>query len=219
MTKLGFIDTETTGLDLYMHDIWEVGLIVRDEDGNDAEYLWQLPANIAMADPFALNIGKFWERRWATKIQVLDGKEEHRYELSMRGVPDLTESYVIDPEDMPTWCAMFMELTKDLHLVGAVPDFDAYRLDALMRQHGYRGFWHYHLIDIEALMVGWLARDCGTIPGLPWKSHNLSRAVGVDPEEFAEHTALGDARWARAVYDRCTAPCPEPTDDPEPTDA
>ncbi|MBP5930166.1 hypothetical protein F3K39_19045 [Streptomyces sp. LBUM 1479] len=37
---------------------------------------------------------------------------------------------------------------------------------------------------------------------LPWRAHILSRAVGVEPPaEDAAHTGLGDARWARDVYD------------------
>lgn len=35
----------------------------------------------------------------------------------------------------------------------------------------------------------------------PWKSDALSRAVGVDPEQFDRHTALGDAYWAKAIYE------------------
>lgn len=31
-----------------------------------------------------------------------------------------------------------------------------------------------------------------------------NRAVGVDPDDFDRHTALGDARWARAIYDAIT---------------
>lgn len=27
------------------------------------------------------------------------------------------------------------------------------------------------------------------------------RAVGVDPDRFEKHTAIGDARWAKACYE------------------
>ena len=35
----------------------------------------------------------------------------------------------------------------------------------------------------------------------PWDSDALSRAVGVNPDDFDRHTALGDARWAKAMYE------------------
>ncbi|HTE66667.1 MAG TPA: hypothetical protein VK736_10485, partial [Candidatus Binatia bacterium] len=73
--------------------------------------------------------------------------------------------------------------------------------------------WHYHLIDVEALAVGWLSglrsettlatgAYAGFVPSLPWDSDDLSRACGVEPASEAErHTALGDARWAMRLYD------------------
>lgn len=40
------------------------------------------------------------------------------------------------------------------------------------------------------------------MPDLPWDSDNLSRMVGVDPDRFDRHTAMGDALWTQAIYDR-----------------
>lgn len=39
----------------------------------------------------------------------------------------------------------------------------------------------------------------GALP--PWNSNDMSRAVGVEPDDFDRHTALGDARWAKAIYE------------------
>ena len=36
---------------------------------------------------------------------------------------------------------------------------------------------------------------------LPWKSDDLSAALGVTVSDEDRHTALGDAKWARAIYD------------------
>ncbi|WP_267595513.1 hypothetical protein [Carbonactinospora thermoautotrophica] len=41
MTRLVFIDVETTGLEPDRHGVWEIGAIVRTEDG-DHEYLWEV---------------------------------------------------------------------------------------------------------------------------------------------------------------------------------
>jgi hypothetical protein len=66
--SLAFIDTETTGLDPDRHEIWEIALIVDDQ-----EYQWFLPVDLGKADPIALNIGRFHERYRSTTI-VPSGK-------------------------------------------------------------------------------------------------------------------------------------------------
>ena len=109
-------------------------------------------------------------------------------------------------------------LTRGAHLVGAVPNFDAEVLGNRMRAHGICPSWHYHLIDIEALAAGWLHRHAAVLENReatieeatalreiarpPWKSDDLTRALGVKPAtEEERHTALGDARWAMRAYD------------------
>jgi hypothetical protein len=106
------------------------------------------------------------------------------------------------------------KLTRGAHLVGAVPNFDAEVLSARMRANGICPSWHYHLIDIEALAVGYLnglhargrggradAVANGDVPVPPWKSDDLAAALGVTVSDEDRHTALGDARWAMHVYD------------------
>jgi hypothetical protein len=111
-------------------------------------------------------------------------------------------------ESIEDWAQEFAELTDGAHLVGAVISFDEERLRRLLRRHHACPTWHYHLIDVENLAVGWIAatgqRTC-TSPhpeiDPPWNSDVLSSAVGVDVDQFDRHTALGDARWAKAIYD------------------
>ena len=86
-------------------------------------------------------------------------------------------------------------LTAGKHLVGAVPSFDAAFLSAFLIASGQREAWHYHLIDVETLIAGRLRLEP------PFDSDALSRAVGVEPTDFARHTALGDARWAKTLYE------------------
>lgn len=90
--------------------------------------------------------------------------------------------------------------TAGKHLVAAVPSFDAAFLAALLRSQGQCEAWHYHLIDVETLIAGKL----GLRP--PLDSEKLSRAIGVEPDLFDRHTALGDARWARAMYEAVYQP-------------
>lgn len=214
MADLCFIDTETTGLDPDRHQIWEVGLITPD----GAEHLWQFPVDEMAADPIALNIGRYWERRWSddNDVNPIDAIYEAHTPKSRRSrFP--AEGRAIKPG--PSWCRHFRDLTAGCHLAGAVVSFDEERLRRLLHGHGVLHRWHYHLIDVEALAAGFLAGQFGACQEFgnpatdgptveeartavpPWKSDDLSRAVGVDPDDFDRHTALGDARWARAIYD------------------
>lgn len=174
---LAFVDTETTGLDPERHEIWEVGLILRQPDLAETVYEWQLPVDVGRADPIALNIGHFYER------YTLDN--EH---------PDLWKPTVRE-ELLRSFAAEFARLTAGAHLVGAVVSFDAQRLDRLLRRYGACPTWHYHLVDVEALAAGRLRRPP------PWKSDDLSDLVGVATDAYAKHEALGDAYWARDLYD------------------
>lgn len=183
LTDLCFIDTETTGLDPDVHEIWEVGAIVDDE-----EHHWFLPVDLGRADAMALKIGHFHER-WQSS--------------------ELGRSFMNAATPLDVFARDFAALTRGRHLVGAVPSFDDERLRKLLRANGACPEWHYHLIDVETLAVGYL---WGQVQGdvipdpvirkLPWDSEALSKAVGVmPPNESERHTALSDARWAKRIYE------------------
>ena len=201
MTRPVFIDTETTGLDPDRHAIWEVALIT--PDGN--EHVWQFPVDEVSADPFALDIGRYWDRRWPVGIQEVSHLDAiyqaHSPKSRRRNFPD--QGRAIKPGR--DWCEHFRDLTAGLHLAGAVVSFDEERLRRLLHQHGILHRWHYHLIDVEALAVGYLMREPvragfdGSM--LPWKSDELSAELDVTVSEEDRHTALGDAKWAMRVYD------------------
>lgn len=183
--RLAFVDTETTGLDPDVHEIWEVGLIVREVDGSEHEHRWFLPVDLGRADPQSLEIGHFYER--------------HNAEAA--------------PGDLHGWppaafARDFAKQTRGAHLVGAVVSFDEERLRRLLRANGACPAWHYHLIDVEVLVVGYLQSRAalqwgeGSEWGPPWGSEELSQAIGVPiPSKEERHTALGDARWAKRLYD------------------
>lgn len=176
--NVAFVDVETLGLDPLRHAIWEVAIIIDDE-----EHLFQInlsKAEIAAGDPIGMEIGRFNER----------------YRAAIRRLSPFSAAYHIE------------YLLNDRHIVGAVPSFDEQRL-ALLCDRMLRGGlppvgkrpWHYHLIDVEALAVGYLA-ERGVTTTLPWKSHELSEACGVVVPKEDEHTALGDARWAKRLYEQ-----------------
>jgi len=92
-------------------------------------------------------------------------------------------------EDAAAW---FSTIAAGRHIVGMVPSFDEERL---RRMPGALPSWHYHLIDVEAVLVGFLHAQQADVP-LPWSSEDLSHAVGIDPAAFDRHTAAGDVRWS-----------------------
>jgi DNA polymerase III epsilon subunit-like protein len=206
MTRICFIDTETTSLRPDRR-AWEIGLIVRDPGKPDAEHRWFVDADdldLGNADVMSLKVGRFYERHPHARLD--------------------REAEFGDCEAEADALHQVEALTRGAHLVGAVPNFDAEVLGARMRAHGICPSWHYHLIDIEALAAGWLHRHAAVLENReatadeavrlrelaspPWKSDELTAALGVKVAEDERHTALGDAKWARAVYDAVTGRTP-----------
>lgn len=99
----------------------------------------------------------------------------------------------------------FLEPDEETTLfwVGSAPDFDATRVQILLEKLPWPPAprWNHQLIGIVPLMLGHLRAQLGELPPQPWKSEQLSRLVGVDPDAFARHTAMGDVEWTMAVWD------------------
>lgn len=193
---IAFADTETTGLDPFLHDPWEIAVILR-VDGQDDEHVFRIEPDLTNADPAALQFNRYHERTSA---------------------PD----WVWD--DRETAARRLYELLDGAVLVGSNVSFDAEMLTHLLgRYHAQPRPWHYRTVDIVTLATGslygraaeWTRKDCdarwfskvdGAV-GWPWHTHDVSRLVEVEPPpEYVRHTALGDTRWARDVYDAVTVP-------------
>lgn len=198
-----FLDTETLGL----HPdapVWEFAAIRRRPDGSEEDFHCYIDH-----DEFVPGNGQ-----------------------TVRWIDDLPDSFADDYRERfspakalnePTAAALIYAATRGATIVGAVPSFDTERLSQLLRRNGIEPPWHYHLMDVENLVLGYLhgvaarvideARMRGDEPdpaltqrnlGFPLKSDDLSRAVGVDPDEYARHSAMGDVAWARAQWDAVT---------------
>jgi hypothetical protein len=199
--SLAFLDTETVTLEPGPDVVWEIGVITRDAGRPDAEWRYQLRPNMAKANPESLEVCRFAER----------------YELADKRAQALAWSPLNGNEPAKLTHAgaalTVHALLRGRHIVGAVTNFDTERLSLWMRKAfagvpDYRDPWHYHLVDVENLAVGFLAGQVqahtGTAEGLqpPWSSDDLGKMCGVEPDEDEKHTALGDARWARDLYDK-----------------
>ena len=193
---LVFVDTETTGLDPFMHDAWEYALIVR-RDGQDIEHVFQIEPDLGNADPKALEINRYHQRTSAADW---------------------------------TWADPHLAATRMYHLlngtvlVGSNPSFDADMIRNLFaRYYDVAKPWHYRTLDIATFAAGHLYgqaermthQTCDPVHyskvdaalGWPWSSYRASELVGVPrPSGAVAHTALGDARWARDVWDAVTRP-------------
>ena len=189
-----FLDTETDGVQPN-RKVWEVGMISRAGDA-ERETSFMVDIDLSTADLFGLRIGRFYDRhplgRWLSGL----------------------DTEYPEPDDGGSFVSVFeaarrvARATHGAHIVGAVPNFDTEVLAALIRKCGLVPSWHYHLVDIEAMVVGYLhgVGKGGEIK-LPWDSDEISRLVGVEnsPED-EKHTAPGDVRWCRRLYNAVTAP-------------
>jgi DNA polymerase III epsilon subunit-like protein len=201
MSAICFVDTETTSL---RHDrrAWEIGIITRRPGQDDVEHTWFIDArdlDLGNADPFSLSIGKFYQRHPQYRPKYRPASDDHQG--CLKGEAEALREVEA--------------LTRGAHLVGAVVNFDADVLSARMRAHGICPSWHYHLCCVENLAVGYLSgspahgassagskrQEVRDLISPPWKSDDLSAALGITVSEDERHTALGDARWAMRIWD------------------
>jgi DNA polymerase III epsilon subunit-like protein len=184
MTPLLFLDTETTGLGRD-DEVWEIAAVLRDDNG---------------------------ERTFHAFIDHDEGKAAALPEpFRANYLARYNERVAITPRDA---VAVLSEMCAGRpQVVGAVPSFDTVRLERMALRFGVKLGWHYHLIDVENVVLGYLLAErpkALTIDRLsmindaltrPWKSDKLSRALGVNPDDYPRHTAMGDVRWVMAQWD------------------
>lgn len=184
---LCFLDIETDSL-RPDRKAWEVALVRREVNGAETAEHFFLSIDLSTSDPAALRIGKFYDRH------PLGRRLSHPLGVKTQQVRPITSA-----------APLIARMTHGAHIVGAVPQFDAEVLERLLRENGLTPAWHYHLVDVENLAVGWLAGR-GEPLQPPWSSDAITAALGLDPiPEHERHTALGDARWAMRIYDTVLA--------------
>lgn len=208
--RLIFLDTETTGLQPHHHELWEIGLIERrtithaDQPTQvvDTEHVFTLKPDLTKADPAALRISRFYERT----------ADLAPPSFGLTSGTTTTINVVIgdaSPTPRRTWsnalatAEQVARLLDGAHLIGVNPTFDAAFLQRWLFKHGHAGTWNYHLVDVRALALGWLA-GYGDPQDIDISTDGLVHAMGLDPLP-GRHTAIGDARLTRMLYDAATA--------------
>lgn len=183
MDPVVFLDTETTGRDR-LRRAWEIAMIRRDDLGEREVTIFVDIADLALyqADPKALAIGRFDDRHPQRRGKL--GRDQHL----MTGADA---------------AGVVQEWTAGARVFGVVPSFDTGCLDSLMERHGRSPKWHFQPWDIAVLATGYLI---GRQQPVERSAEETSRACGVNvPSSDERHTALGDARWVRRLYDRIFA--------------
>jgi hypothetical protein len=197
MSDIVFLDIETTSLSADTGEVWEFAGIRRDEHGSDKGRLWcQIDASLSTADPVSLKIGKYYERFgqngiWCSEDFMMDNgfvADDFYPEQGERVLPALA-------------ARLIAKFTRDAHIVGNVISFDAERLERLLRKYGHCPGWHYHIIDIEPMIVGHALAN-GHRFLRPYDSTDLTHWLGIaEPTEEERHPALGDAAWVMRQWD------------------
>jgi hypothetical protein len=186
------LDTETTGLSLD-DDIWEFAAIRLDRDGREQERVaFQIEHSLSKASKLPEAFREQHDRRYDSALAL---------------------SRTVAADEIYRVLQRELDGTR-VHVVGAVPNFDTERISRFLAWAGYTNVepWHYHLIDVENLAVGWLfghgkaAEEYSNFDpddgiALPWASHAISDALGIRGD-WEEHTAMGDVEWAYAIFKR-----------------
>lgn len=181
MTKIAFLDTETTGLSPRYNEIMEVAYITRelkDPDKGDVcgfvpdqETHFSLYFDPQRADMKALEVNRYYARQRELEAIRLD--QWHAVEKMVRDL-------------------------RGVVIVGNNPQFDLRFIERFLINHGVSNPtpWNYHPVDLKALVMGHAPGS----PQPPWRTGDVAEVVGV-PIPNGYHSALVDARWNRDVYD------------------
>lgn len=188
--QVAFVDTETAGLHPDKHPIWQLAVIVDGE-----EYVWHQQMFGGQGN---------W-KRWVDPYVI---------ETNMNHILDDYDPKTALTSKVST--DTFVELVRGRTIVGCNVRFDIERIHRTWRAfhpHEWQEPWHYHLVDVGTLMLGFYRgvdvtayeRLDGTADPtfpLPWKTDDLARLCDVNPADYwPKHSALADARFAKACWE------------------
>lgn len=196
---LVFVDVETTGLDPQVDTILEIALIKEDR-----ERTWWIELSsteLGEASPRALQVNRYYERSQGSVLRG-DGHLNAHVPLEGNARQHAARSIAV--------------FTDSCVLAGNTVKFDQQFLEAWMRRHGSCPVWDYHIVDVPTFCAGYLTKELDPdsegseelveLLKPPFKSNNVAKAIGLPEMDEADmHTALGDARRAKQMWQAVTS--------------
>ena len=200
MALLLFNDNETTGLDFINDEVWQVHFL-------------------------AARTGETWAFDSFTRLITHDTEKVKKLPEKFQKIhsdiwsnPDYT-GLVRTPfaamKEFLEWRETLVQDGEKAHFIAANPTFDSIMLmnSQIIPFSIFYQVFDYHLIDIEALALGWLRhkeiKDHEVIDPafpfvresfLPFKSDDLSKALGIYNEDAHKHDAISDVDWLVAMW-------------------
>lgn len=101
-----------------------------------------------------------------------------------------------DPDEV---IAEFCEFAAGAVLAALNVSFDIAFLRPALTRAGVAPSWHYSPLELKSFAAGAL----GLAP--PWRSDEIAPALGIDPSNYARHSALADCWYSAAIYDAALA--------------
>lgn len=182
-----FLDLETTGLDTAVDEITEAAWIL--DDGTEHHFFVE---HTRLPNEWVLK-----ETDYLTRI--LPASKTSLYKVLF------LLSRESDAERLvPTSYGTIKGIPQTTYLVGANPAFDDRFLRSALRRSNVTDGWgaqmtempyHYHLIDIEAVVMGALGL------AIPPKLKECRSLLGLPGANEAPHSALSDAREVKFIWD------------------
>ncbi len=212
--RYAFFDTETTHLERDHGDLWEAAIVFRDTEKpefGDREYWWQVRPPMATADRNSVQIGRYYDR-----FKVGDRPIGQGVSLSCGEAQDeASEGRILDWMKAEEIAFHMARLLNGAVIVGSNPRHDWDFADKFLRQHGHILTAKHRMIDIRSLAVGYIHARAHCVPDREFQPDDpafendwLSGLVMDVPfrvlakqDDDTKHTALGDARWVRDVFD------------------
>ena len=201
MALLLFNDNETTGLDFINDEVWQV------------HFLAARTGETRAFDSFTRLITHDVE-----KMKKLPEKfQKIHFDIwSDEANTGLVRTPFAAMKEFLEWRESIANEGEKAHFIAANPTFDSIMLmnNQIIPFSIFYQVFDYHLIDIEALALGWLRHQelnlSWSAPSvealtpresfLPFKSDDLSKALGIYNEDAHKHDAISDTEWLVAMW-------------------
>jgi hypothetical protein len=206
------VDAETTSLTPEYEGgsgvIWELAIQNRS---TGAKFLWRMKPVTDIADPEALEVGRYWERTRSMRHAKPEEIRARYGPHADRDAPLMDVWNLAVQTRYQCWsnaadlACVLPGILADATIVAAVPSFDGRFLSAFLAHFGQpEQPWHYRVRCIQSIAYGYLCSSDNPGYGRPpidASTDTLAEALGVDPNGFERHTADGDVAMAVAMLD------------------